>query len=195
MPPIVKKRHGKGVAVSWSDLEIPDADFDIDALHSALDARRTERGMSWKVVAREINRADERYSIHPISASTISGLKNRRWGVEGDGVLQMLLWLDRTPESFVPGHAGAMHPEARLPQVRSHQVLRFDVPSIYARLDVRRNARGLSWRQVAAEIGGLCKAERLKNLAKQQRTSFPYVMRLARWLQCPAAALTHLANR
>lgn len=183
------------MAVSWSDLELPNADFDINALHSALDARRAELGMSWKAVAREINRADKRYGIHPISASTIRGLKDKRWGVEGDGVLQMLLWLDRTPESFVPGHPGAMYPQARLPQVGSDQVLRFDVPSIYARLAVRRHARGLSWKQVAAEIGGLCNAERLKNLAKGQRTSFPYVMRLARWLQCPAAALTHTADR
>jgi hypothetical protein len=195
MPFIVKRRYVKSVTVLWSDLEIPDADFDINALHSALDARRIERDMSWKAVAREINRTDERSGIHPISASTISGLKNKRWGVEGDGVLQMLLWLDRTPESFVPGHPGAMHPEARLPQVRSHQVLRFDVPSIYSRLDVLRIARGLSWKQVAAEIGGLCNAEKLKNLAKQKRTSFPYVMRLARWLQCPAAELTHMADR
>lgn len=195
MSSIAKRRCGKGVAISWSNLEIPDADFDINALQSALDARRAGRGMSWKAVAREINRADQRHSIHPISASTISSLQNKRWGVEGDGVLQMLLWLDRTPESFVPGHPGAMYPEARLPQVRSHQVLRFDVPSIYARLEVRRNARGLSWKQVAAEIGGLCTAERLKNMAKQRRTSFPYVMRLARWLQCPAAALTYMADR
>ena len=106
----------------------------------------------------------------------------------------MLHWLDRTPESFVPGHPGAMYPGARLPQVRSHQVLRFDVPSIYARLDVHRNALGLSWKEVAAEIGGLCNAERLKNLAKQQRTLFSHVMRLARWLQCPAVALTHRAD-
>jgi hypothetical protein len=60
--------------------------------------------MSWKAVAHEVNRADERYEIHPISPSTISGLRNKRWGVEGDGVLQIMLWLDRTPESFVPGH-------------------------------------------------------------------------------------------
>src|SRR5215510_6028325 len=101
--------------VTWRDLKIPDADFEVAALHAAIDTRRIERGMSWKAVAQEVNRADERFDIHPISASTISGLKNKRWGVEGDGVLQMLLWLDRTPESFVPGHPGAAHPEARLP--------------------------------------------------------------------------------
>ena len=38
----------------WTDLEIPDADFDIAAMHSAIDERRRERQMSWKVVASEI---------------------------------------------------------------------------------------------------------------------------------------------
>jgi hypothetical protein len=84
--------------VTWAELKIPDADFNIVALHTAIDARRIERGLSWKGVAHEVNRADERYGLHPISPSTISGLKNKRWGVEGDGVLQMLLWLDRTRE-------------------------------------------------------------------------------------------------
>jgi hypothetical protein len=180
--------------VTWAELKIPDTDFNIVALHTAIDAKRIERGLSWKAVAHEVSRADERYRLRPISPSTITGLKNKRWGVEGDGVLQMLLWLDRTPESFVPGHPGAAHPDARLPQVASNKVLRFDVPSIYGKLDARRTARGLTWAQAAAEIGGLYSAESLKNMSKQQRTGFPHVMRVARWLHCPAAALTRVAD-
>jgi hypothetical protein len=30
----------------WANLKIPDSEFDIVALHTALDARRTELGMS-----------------------------------------------------------------------------------------------------------------------------------------------------
>lgn len=180
--------------VTWAELEIPDADFDVIALHAAIDARRIERRMNWKAVAREVNRSDERYDVHPISPSTITGLKNKRWGVEGDGVLQMLLWLDRTPESFVPGHPGAAHPDARLPRVSGDKILRFDVPSIYAKLNNQRAARGLTWAQAAAQIGGLYRAETLKNMSKQQRTGFPHVMRLAQWLHCPAAALTRVAG-
>jgi hypothetical protein len=179
--------------VTWAELKIPDADFDVIALHAAIDARRIERRMSWKAVAREVNRSDERYDFHPISPSTISGLKNKPWGVEGDGVLQMLLWLDRTPESFVPGHPGAAHSDARLPRVSGDKILRFDVPSIYAKLNNQRAARGLTWAQAAAQIGGLYRAETLTNMSKQQRTGFPHVMRLAQWLHCPAAALTRVA--
>jgi hypothetical protein len=179
---------------TWAELKIPNADFDVTALHMALEARRIERGMNWKAVEREVNRSDKRYGVHPISPSTISGLKNKRWGVEGDGVLQMLLWLDRTPESFVPGHPGAAHPGARLPRVSGDKILRFDVSSIYAKLNNQRAARGLTWAQAAAEIGGLYSAQTLKNMSKQRRTGFPHVMRLARWLHCPAAALTRIAD-
>ena len=150
--------------------------------------------MSWEALALEIRRADERFDVHPISPSTIAGLKNKRWGVEGDGVLQMLLWLDRAPESLVPGHPGAAHPDARLPRVAAQKILRFDVPAIHAKLDAERAARRLTWAQVAAEIGGLCNAETLKRMSKRRRTGFPHVMRLARWLRCPAVALTRIAT-
>src|SRR5215475_15524637 len=180
--------------VTWAELKIPDAEFDIVALHAVINARRIDLGMSWKAVANEVNRSDERYDVHPISSSTISGLKNKRWGVEGDGVLQMLLWLDRSPEAFVPGHPGAAHPDAQLPRLSVEQILRFDVPLIYSKLDALRASRGLSWTQAAGEIGGLFNAERLRNIRNQQRAAFPHVMRLARWLHCPAAALTRIAR-
>jgi len=187
-----RMQHDLGV--KWTELKIPDTDFDVIALHTAINARRIDRGMNWTAVAREVNRADERFDVHPISPSTISGLKNKRWGVEGDGVLQMLLWLDRTPESFVPGHPGAAHPDARLPKVPGKKILRFDVPAIYEKLDGARAARELTWAEAATEIGGLYNAEMLKNMRKQRRTGFPHVMRLSRWLHCPAAALTRMAD-
>jgi hypothetical protein len=183
------------MAVSWADLKIPESGFDVALFHAALDSRRIERGMTWAAVARAVNRADERRGGHPVSASTISGLKNKRWGIEGDGALQMLLWLDRTPESFVPGHPGGGHPDARLPEVSGAGILRFDVPSIFAKLDAQRAARGLTWTQVAAQVGGLYNAVSLRNMSKGQRTGFPHVMWLARWLHCPVAALTHVTPR
>ena len=45
----------------WTDLQIPDIDSDIGALHSAIDEQRTKRKMSWKSVAQEVSRAGERY--------------------------------------------------------------------------------------------------------------------------------------
>jgi hypothetical protein len=52
---------------TWPELKIPNADFDVTALHMALEARRIERGISWKAVVREVNRSDERYGVHPMS--------------------------------------------------------------------------------------------------------------------------------
>jgi hypothetical protein len=34
----------------------------------------------------------------------------------------------------------------------------------------------------------------LHSLSKRQRTSFPHIMRLARWLHCPAAVLPRVAG-
>src|SRR5262245_31759954 len=59
------------IQVAWADLKIPDADFNVAALHTALETQRAERGMSWKAAAHEINRADDRYGVRPISPSTI----------------------------------------------------------------------------------------------------------------------------
>jgi hypothetical protein len=42
-------------------------------------------------------------------------------------------------------------------------------------------------------VGGLYNADSLKQLDRRQRAVFPHVMRLARWLRCPAAALTRVA--
>lgn len=182
------------MAPAWTTLTIPTADFDVAALHAAIDALRLARGLSWKRVAFEVNRSYERFDPHPISPSTISGLKDKRNGVEGDGVLQMLVWLGRTPESFVPEHPGAEHPDARLPNVPPQRILRFNVPAIHARLDAQRRQRGMTRTQVAAEIGGRHSAETLQRMAHCTRTGFPVVMQLSRWLHCPAASLTRVAN-
>lgn len=108
--------------------------------------------------------------------------------MEGDGVLQMLRWLGRTPESFVPGWEG---PQQTLPQVTSSQVLRFDARAIYSALDTQRAERGMTWRQVADEIGGF-NAPSLTRLTKGGRVVFPGVMRIFRWLSRPAAHFTRV---
>jgi hypothetical protein len=41
--------------------------------------------------------------LHRISVSSVTGTGQGR-DVEGNIVLQTVAWLDRTPESFVPGH-------------------------------------------------------------------------------------------
>src|SRR5262245_40509974 len=69
-------------------------EFSLHALYVALDAQRCARGLSWRQATREINRDVERQAVHPVSASTITGTRTKAMA-EGDGVLQMLLWLNR----------------------------------------------------------------------------------------------------
>jgi hypothetical protein len=168
-------------------------DFDVAALYAALDAQRQARGLSWQRVALEINRSSQRVPARSLSASTIASIRTKR-SVEGDGVLQMLLWLQRSPESFVPGPCGIVPEAASLPPIAPHEVLRFDVRALYQALNSRREARGLTWAQLGLELGGFS-ASSLARLAKAGgRVAFPQVMRLTRWLEAPVAHFTRISD-
>lgn len=170
------------------------ADFSLRALHAALDAQRQARGISWAQAAREMNDRSRTGHpwLHPLSASTVKGVGTRRV-VEGDGVLQMIRWLARTPESFVAGHAESESPRARLPQVPTGHILRFDTKKIYAALDAKRVEHQMSWTQLAEEIG--VGASSVTHLAKGGRTAFPQVMRILRWLDGTVAEFTRFSKR
>jgi hypothetical protein len=168
------------------------SDFDIAALYAALDAQRGQRGMTWSAVAREISGGFAQTPAKPISASTLTGIATRV-SVEGDGVLQMLLWLDRTPESFVAGHPHPSADDTRLPVLAADRILRFDTKKLYDALETQRAERGMTWRHVAAEIGGVTPAA-LTRLADGGRTSFPHVMRIVKWLRRPAAFFTRAGS-
>jgi hypothetical protein len=167
-------------------------DFDLQALGAALDAQREARGLSWAAVAGQIHDPLVRTPATGVNASTIRGVGTRA-SAEGDGVLAMLRWLDRTPESFVPGHPWANAEAARLPRVTPGQILRFDVQAIHAALDAQRIAKGMTWAQLAREIGGF-QASGLTRLADGGRIGFPRVMRIFAWLELPAARFTRKSS-
>jgi hypothetical protein len=174
---------------------MPQPDFDLRALYEALDEQRRLRGLTWAAATREINglAPGELAEGHPIATSTITGLKDKRVG-EGDGILGMLLWLRRTPESFIPGfeHADAEHYrlQSGLPK---EKCLRWDTRKLHAALNAQRQDRHMTWKQVSEVIGG-CTPGMLMNLSKGGRVGFPGVMRLVRWLDQPAAAFTRVAG-
>lgn len=129
----------------------------------------------------------------PLSSSTIIGLGQREV-VEGDGVLQMLRWLERTPESFVAGGERSTRSSdaEALPVAPPEKILRWDSAAIHAAVDGQRQARSMTWNEVAQEIG--CGANTLRGLANGGRVSLPAVMRIIRWLHQPAAAFVRLAD-
>jgi len=166
-------------------------DFDLKQLYAAIDEKRRAEAMSWTAVTRHINRFDT--VGHPIATSTIRGLANKSVA-EGDGVLQMLLWLDRTPESFVHGFRDGDSERFRLTRPDADHILRWDTRALHAAVDAERRARGITWRELGRELGGFT-AAMLTNLARGGRTGFPGVMRLTRWLNRPARTFTHTVPR
>ena len=166
------------------------ADFNLFALYDAIDKRRREREMSWTSVAKEVNRL--RTTRHPIAVSTIAGLRHKPVG-EGDGILQVLLWLGRTPESFVPDIPDADSERFRLPTLTTSQILRWDTHALFLALNAKRMESHLTWSDVARELQGFTPGM-LTNLSKGGRIGFPRVMRLVRWLGKPAVTFTRIAD-
>jgi len=166
-----------------------EADVDPRALYDALDERRRARNLTWAVVTAEVNR--HRTRLGPIAQSTITGLKDKSGG-EGDGILQMLVWLGRTPESFVPGIPDADAPRFQLPPLAKGQILRWDTRALFAALDARRQERGQTWAALSQELRGFTPGM-LTNLAKGPRIGFPRAMRLVRFLGEPAVGFTRIA--
>ena len=165
-------------------------DFSLRALHDALDERRRERNLSWTAVAAEVNRL--RTKLRPIAVSTITSLRHKPVG-EGDGILQMLLWLGKTPESFVPGMADADSAPYRLPTLATGQILRWNTRALFDALNAERASRQLTWTGLAREIEGFT-PNMLTNLSRGGRTGFPHVMRIVRWLGHPAVTFTRIAR-
>lgn len=116
------------------------------------------------------------------------GLKEKR-EVIGNAALQMLVWLDRTPESFMPGHDNSANPAEALPKLGPDRILRFDTPAIFRAMETVRIERGLSWRQIAEEIGGV-NAVQLTRFAKGAGIGMVTVSRIAKWLGRPVASFT-----
>jgi transcriptional regulator with XRE-family HTH domain len=73
---------------------------------------------------------------------------------------------------------------ATLVAVTSSGVARLDAASLHAALDAQRRARGLTWRQVAAETG--VSVATLTGTARGGRLEADGVMCMLRWLGLPA---------
>jgi hypothetical protein len=168
-------------------------DFDLQALYAAMDAQRRSRTMTWDAVTAEVNAQIRDVPGHkPIAKSTITRLATEK--TSGAGPLQMMLWLDRSPESFVPGFQNAEAARFKLRKLGTEQILRFDTKALYAALNAQRHAKGLTWNDVASEMG-IGSSNPLRSLAKGGLTGFPIVMRMVGWLGRPAAAFTRASDR
>lgn len=167
-------------------------DFSLAALYKALDAERGARRLTWSAAVRQMSGSFTQGGSRPLALSTVKGLRTKAVA-EGDGVLQMLRWLGRSPESFVDG--ASTEAGTSLPAAGADQVLRLDTRRLHAALNAARAERGLTWAQVADAIGGRTTQSTLAHLSKGGRTGFPNVMRLTRWLDAPLAHFVRVTRR
>jgi hypothetical protein len=170
-------------------------EFDVGAMCAAMDARRTERGLSWSQVTRALwdqsKVLNERRHDHPISPATLTGIAQR-----GDCTCQhalfILRWLGRPPEAFVPSCPPEPGPVA-LPPAGEDRRLRWDLAAVFEAVNDRRQERGLTWREVARELD--CTDHQIAGLRKVRfAIGMKLVMRIVRWLGRPAAEFIHAAN-
>lgn len=144
--------------------------LNIVALQGALDAERIERGMTWKAVAAEVH----------VSVPTIRNMHTRQY-IEADAAVLILQWLQRRCDDFV------VWPIGRTAQ-RSKRSVKVPVPPLYARFDTialhtalneARQERGLTWADVAAELG--VSAGVVERFTKGGRTHASLMIAAAAW--------------
>jgi hypothetical protein len=157
--------------------------FDGQALYDALDQQRRSRGMTWQEVARTVG----------VSASAMTAVA-RRERLEADGVLAMVRWLGRTPESFTgdPGDKAGSAPAGDA--LTSQRFLRVDTTALHRGLDERRRSLDLTWRQVAQQIGNVTPSM-LSRLAMGGRTEVNVLLAATAWLGSSVDRFTHLTDR
>jgi hypothetical protein len=167
--------------------------FDMRALHAAMDQARDARGLTWAELTSEVNEVFEGTPSIPISAATIRDMLKKR-SVTSAVVLQTLRWLRRTPESFLAGNAVAPRPDEILPEPGPGFILRFDTRAMHAELNAERIRRGMTWKQVARELPGFSEGM-LTNLAAGPLIGFPRAMIIPQWLGRAAASFVRAHRR
>ena len=161
-------------------------DIDIRALFDALDAQRLERDLAWQGVADEIwNQSaalNARRHDHPIGPATLRGMATRG-NTSCQHALFALRWLDRSPESFLPGE---VKPTRALPSAGPDRRLRWDLGRLYAALDRRRREDRMTWPELARELR--CTPSQLTGIRTARfAIGMTLAMRIVGWLGRPAA--------
>lgn len=159
--------------------------FDLKSLFRDLDDVRQAKGLTWKALTEQINAPFSETTSLPISQSTIRGIATKS-SMTSAVVLQILRWLDRTPESFLPAGAVRFGDDERLPVVGATRILRLDTRKLFAALSAVRASREMSWAQAANAMPSITQGQ-LQSLTKGPLIGFPRVMTMTQWAQQPLA--------
>lgn len=170
-------------------------EFDAGLLYEALEAQRTERGLTWRGVADELwdlsSALNEVRDDHPISPSTLTSMQRRR-ATSCQHALFMLRWLDRCPEDFLRG-ADPAAVSAPLPAVGPDRRLRWDLSALYEALNAERQSKHLTWPQAARELR--CTPNQLTGIRTAKfAIGMRLAMRIVQWLHRPAADFVYASE-
>jgi hypothetical protein len=168
--------------------------FDFAAFFAAFDAERRNRGLGWYEFADELwdqsAELNAQRSDHPLCGGAVSRL-GARGATSCQYALYLLRWLGRAPEEFLAGPVVPVG-DVALPEAGPGSRLRWDLNQLHAALNERRQERGLTWAELAAEFG--CTPSRLTNLRTARLADMDLTMRITQWLGQPAAAFVHAAG-
>jgi hypothetical protein len=169
-------------------------DFDFAAFFAAFDAERRHRGLGWYEFAAELWQQSSELNAqrmdHPLCGGAVSRL-GARGATSCQYALFMLRWLGRAPEEFLTGPAADVG-DIQLPKTGPGSRLRWDLNQLYTALNEQRRERGLTWSELAHELG--CKPSRLTNLRTARIADMELTMRVTQWLEKPAATFIHAAH-
>ena len=168
--------------------------FDFTAFFAAVDAERDRRSLSWYDVADELWEQSEQLnaarSDHPLCGGALGRLGDRG-ATSCQYALFMLRWLVRPPEDFLVGQPRQTG-DTTLPCAGPDSRLRWDLLQLHAVLNRDRCERGMTWAQLAQELG--CTSSRLTNLRTARLADLELTMRITQWLRRPAADFIHPAS-
>ena len=168
--------------------------FDCDALFSALDAQRDQRGLSWRALASELWQQSSELNAQRTDNSLCPGAIVRlpqRGAISCQYALFMLRWLGRAPEDFLTGPVVDVG-NVGLPEAGPGSRLRWNLEQTHAALDEQRRERNLTWAELAQELD--CTPSRLTGLRTARLADMDLAMRITQWLGQPAAAFIHAAQ-
>lgn len=168
--------------------------FDFPAFFAAFDIERRDRGLDWYAFADELWQQSSGLNAqrmdHPLCGGAVSRL-GARGATSCQYALFMLRWLGRAPEEFLTGPVVDVG-EIQLPESGPNSRLRWDLNQLYTLLNDQRQERGLSWSELAREIG--CTPSRLTNLRTAHMADMDFTMRVTQWVGKPAAQFIHAAQ-
>ena len=167
------------------------AEFDGHAMVNALDERRVEHELDWPALAHELWDQSAELNAELGGNALCSGAlvrTVRRGTMSCQYALIILRWLGRAPEDFLIGPVAAVG-DTRLPCVGPDQRLRWDLAQLHAELNENRQARKITWTQLANELR--CTPNRITNLKTARLADMALTMRVTQSLKRPAAAFVH----